>query len=104
MSEQDPHPSDAFPKAPTVAEWERMTPAERQHVIDTLPNEVTEAETHRRVRGLLGLENPIDDLQNVIRAMHLEVEAQSARADRAERRVTELEAEMARLRASHHRG
>ena len=44
MSEQDPHPSDAFPKAPTVAEWERMTPAERQHVIDTLPNEVTDAE------------------------------------------------------------
>ena len=44
MSEQDPHPSDAFPKAPAVAEWERLTPAERQHVIDTLPNEVTDAE------------------------------------------------------------
>jgi hypothetical protein len=44
MSEQDPHPSDAFPKAPTAAEWERMTAAERQRVVDTLPNEVTDAE------------------------------------------------------------
>ena len=44
MSELGPHPSDAFPKAPTAAEWEKLTPAERQRVIDTLPDEVTDAE------------------------------------------------------------
>ena len=44
MSEIGPHASDAFPKAPTAAEWEGMTPAERGQVADSLPNEVTDAE------------------------------------------------------------
>lgn len=68
MSER-PHPSDAFPKAPTAADWERLTPAERQHVIDTLPNEVTDAELSPpegdlHFQGKLG---PLDALTTVYR-------------------------------------
>lgn len=33
-----------FPKAPSRAEWDRLTPAQRKAVVAALPNEVTDAE------------------------------------------------------------
>ncbi len=38
-----PEPGD-YPRAPSREAWERMTAEERQRVVDTLPNEVTDAE------------------------------------------------------------
>jgi hypothetical protein len=52
----------ADPRAPTLAEWEAMTPAERQRVVDQLPSEIElgppEGDPHRlpKQRGLEALD------------------------------------------------
>jgi len=44
MSRREPNDSDTFPRAPSQAAWDAMSPEERARVVDSLPGWLTDAE------------------------------------------------------------
>ncbi|MCB9537398.1 MAG: hypothetical protein H6704_14185 [Myxococcales bacterium] len=80
------------PRAPSQQAWDAMSPGERQRVVDTLPNSVTEAElpTAAAKRALADARRALADAERA------RAEAERARAE-TEQALREAQARIAEL-------
>ncbi|WP_437899553.1 hypothetical protein [Sorangium sp. So ce124] len=81
------------PRAPPQELWDRMTPEERQRVLDTLPSkfEISKARISET-------EMSLDEERRRFDEERRRLDAERQRADEAERRLAEALAELERLK------
>jgi hypothetical protein len=86
----------ADPRAPPQEIWDRMSPEERQQVLDALPGK---SEVRTRLDSMVSdHEASIADAKRRFEDAKRRLEKETRRAEEAERKLAEAQAELARLK------